>query len=685
MKKISTLLLLSVFSLYQINANAQCDVSEGEVTIVVHTDAYGNEGYWQLVPTGNDCDEETIFEGGNPLVGCDGAGAQDEPPGGYPDDSEITEGEWCLPYGNSYDIIYIDDWGDGAFAFDVLVNGYQIASFDGIGLGGTYTFTVEEPPVYDLSVFGSNLYSYVETGLYDLEAHVFNGGTATITSFDLNYSVDGGATETHNVTGVSIDNFNSIDVEHSVAIDIPTDGVYSIQIWADNINIGNEDLNHANDTLTKEIEAGPGIPNDIDSYVGSMVYPVKVAGTSEQIDDPTDLDFHPVLSNMELWVVNRGIEDTGSNTTTIYEVGSDDQTSINKEDGNAWHFMSLTTGLAFSQNGNFATSPGVYDSNHNGGAAFTGPALWSSDMSIYAEPSGGNGSHLDMLHQSPYCQGIAAEKDNVFWVFDGYTEDIVRYDFAEDHGPGNAYHEDGIVRRYSDDAVKKDADDKIVSHLVLDKDEKWLYVVDHGNQRVIRIDITTGSDEGGTPDYPSPEPIEEYTEYTGYTQELAVSGLSKPAGIDVIDNRMIVSEYETGEIIIYDISSMPAVELSRLSTGMNSVQGLKIGPDGKIWFVDGNSDGVYRLDLAFAGLGEEDEIAISVYPNPSNGDVNIFTDSNLQDGKIEIRNTIGELVYSSIFSGNSQSLQLDTASGLYFVSIYDNESNLIGVEKIIMN
>ena len=661
---------------------SQCDISEGEVTIVVHTDDYGNEGYWQLLPSGNDCGVGTIFEGGNDLVGCDGAGDQDNPPGGYPDNDEIIEGDWCLPIGNSYDIIYTDDWGDGGFAFDVLVNGYQIASFDGIGLGGTYTFVVEEPPLYDLSVFGSNLYSYVETGTYDLEARVFNGGTETITSFDLNYSVDGGAIQTHTVTGISMLNFESEHVDHSIPIDIPTDGIYSVRVWADNINIDNEDLFHDNDTLTKEIEAGPGIPNLIDGFVDALLWPTLIAGSSDDIDRPTDLDFHPVLSNMELWVVNKGTEATGSNTTTIYNAGSDDQTSINKEDGNAWHFMSLTTGLAFSENGNFATSPGVYDANHDGGGAFTGPALWSSDMSIYAEPSGGNGSHLDMLHQSPYCQGIAAEKDNVFWVFDGNTDDIVRYDFAEDHGPGNADHSDAIVRRYSDDEVKKDVDDQIVSHLVLDEEKKWLYVVDHGNQRVIRINITTGSDEGGTPDYPNPEPIEEYSEYTGYTQELVVSDLDKPAGIDVVEDRMIISEYESGEIIIYDISSVPATELGRLNTGLNSVQGVKIGPDGNIWFVDYDSDGVYRMDPAFVGINSN-ELTFNVYPNPSNGNITVSTNL-ISNGDMEIRNTVGELIYSTTFNGTSKTIDIDTAAGLYFVSVYDEDSTLIGTQKFII-
>ena len=285
-----------------------------------------------------------------------------------------------------------------------MVNGYQIATFEGLGLGGRYTFVVEEPPLYDLSVYESNLYEYIETGDYDLEAKVFNRGTETITSFDLNYSVDGGATETHNVASVSIPNYSSITVEHSIAIDLPIEGMYNIKVWADNINIGNEDLYNVNDTLNKEIQVGPGTVNDIESYIDSPVLPTLIAGKGESIDDPTDLDFHPTLTNMELWVVNRGTEGTGSNTTTIFNAGEEGQTSINKEDGNAWHFMSLTTGIAFSQNGNFGTSPGVYDANHDGGSAFTGPSLWSSDMAIYAEPSGGNGSHLDMLHASPYCQ-----------------------------------------------------------------------------------------------------------------------------------------------------------------------------------------------------------------------------------------------------------------------------------------
>ncbi|MBD3639178.1 MAG: T9SS type A sorting domain-containing protein [Crocinitomicaceae bacterium] len=675
MKKI---LMISALLIISGQVYSQCGVGEGEVTLVVQTDDYGYEGYWQIVPSGNACGTGTIDEGGNLTVGCSGAGAQQQDPGGYADNQTYNEGPWCLTLGNQYDLIYTDDWGDGGFHFEISVNGYQIESFEGIGLGGTFTFTVEEPPAYDLSVTGSNIYSYVTTGNYDIHAHIFNSGTTTITSYDLNYTVDNGPVQTHAVTGSSLANYQSEEIMHSIPLSIPVDGVYDIKIWADNINGGNPDGDNGNDTLFKQTEAGPGIPNYIDGYVSAnWTNIVEIANSSDQVNTPTDLDFHPVLTNYELWVINKETESSGGSTVTIYNAGQQSQSSVYKQDGNAWHFMSLPTGMAFGLNGNWASSPGVYDANHNGGSAFTGPSLWSSDMSIYAQPSGGNGSHLDMLHLSPYSQGIASEVDNVYWVFDGYTNDIVRYDFAEDHGPGNSFHGDAIVWRYSDDAVQKDPNDQIVSHLVLDENKQWLYVVDHGNNRVIRIDITTGSDMGGTPNYPMNEPIAEYKEITGYTQETVVStGLTKPAGIDVIGDRMVVSEYESGDIVIYDISTMPAIELERINTGLSSVQGLKIGPDGRIWFVDYNTNGVYRIDAENVSV-EEEEIFLNVYPNPSNGNIQLSS-SALGDGEIQVFDLQGKLVYTQMYTGNTTtSINMNVESGMYILKLQLNNGQSV--------
>ena len=168
------------------------------------------------------------------------------------------------------------------------------------------------------------------------------------------------------------------------------------------------------------------------------------------------------------------------------------------------------------------------------------------------------------------------------------------------------------------------------------------------------------------------EPIAEYLEITGYTQELVLSGLDKPAGIDVIDNRMIISEYQTGEIIIYDITNMPATELERINTGLNSVQGIKIGPDGRIWFVDGISDGVYKLETADLGLNEL-TYEINVYPNPSSGSFNVHV-ANQVEGIVEVSDVNGKIIATQSIDGHSAQLNLDVEPGMYFVNIVSGET-----------
>ena len=80
MKPIYYLISTCIFGLSSLNIIAQCPVGQMEVIIEIETDSYGYEGYWQLVPAGNNCDVGTIWEGGNALeVGCNGAGDQITP------------------------------------------------------------------------------------------------------------------------------------------------------------------------------------------------------------------------------------------------------------------------------------------------------------------------------------------------------------------------------------------------------------------------------------------------------------------------------------------------------------------------------------------------------------------------------------------------------------------------------
>jgi len=319
----------------------------------------------------------------------------------------------------------------------------------------------------------------------------------------------------------------------------------------------------------------------------------KIAGTADKINEPQDLDFNPTRFH-ELWVINKGTEATGGSTVMFGNAGLDEQYADYRQDGNAWHFMSLPSAISFSHTGNWATSANVLDANHQGGI-FTGPTLWAGDLDIYAKYAGPgtNGSHLDMLHASPFSMGIESERENLYWVFDGYNGNIARYDFSSDHGPGQHYHGDGKIHRYTEVKLKRLPD--VPSHLVLDKEKTWLYMVDGGNQRILRLDIHSGSKARDL--NLINEELAEYWEMENsvWQEFLAPSfGLSKPCGIDLKDNRLFVSDYETGEIICFDVSK--SKEIGRINTGKKGIMGIKIGPDHKIWYVNAITNELIRID-----------------------------------------------------------------------------------------
>ncbi|HIA11210.1 MAG TPA: T9SS type A sorting domain-containing protein [Flavobacteriales bacterium] len=590
-------LILTLLGLTCLGANAQCPAGQLEVQIDVTTDGWGFEGYWELVPGGNPCGSGTIFAGGNTTqLGCSGGTATIG--NGYANSTTISEGPWCLTENATYDIKSIDDYNDGGTKYTVKIESFPIYSFTAVGTIDNFSFINSLPPELDASMLTLETSAFMEIGSIDVIGDAENLGATAITSLDINYSIDSGPTVTDALTGLNIAPFTEYNFTHATPWVPTVGGDYTLKVWVSNVNGSAVDSVPANDMITKQITIVGQTPNIISSYTytGNTFAYTEIGNSTDAISIPMDLDFHP---NGELWVVNLGLWNgtgsSGGTTITFYKPGEVGQQSLYRKDSNSKHFMALPTGLAFSLNGNFATSPSVYDANDNGGSPFTGPALWSSDSSIYAQPSGGNGSHLDMLHMSPYAMGIANEKDNIFWVFDSESNDIVKYDFVDDHGPGNTEHGDGKVYRYEDIVVDR-IDLTTACHLAFDDDKKWLYIVDAGSLRVIRLDITTGT-VGGTPSFTNYDGLATYQKVSGATQEVVVSsGLVKPSGIAVIEDRMLVSDNSNGEIIIYDISAIPATEMTRLQTGSAGVMGLEIGPNGKIWYVNTPNNTVNRID-----------------------------------------------------------------------------------------
>jgi hypothetical protein len=341
------------------------------------------------------------------------------------------------------------------------------------------------------------------------------------------------------------------------------------------------------DTLT-----GPTMPAFYKDGKNTAPTFTIIAGTSERVLDPQDLDFHPTRDN-ELWVINKGTDNSGGSTVKIFEAGLATQTTEWRRDGNAWHFMALPSAISFSKtNENFATSANIQDANRNGGT-FTGPSLWSSDLDVYAKyPGPGlNGSHLDMLHGSPYSMGIESDEDNAFWVFDSYYEHIVWYDFADDHGPGHDDHSDGIVYRYPEMKVTREPN--VPAHLVKDVPTGILFVADPASDRVLWMNTQSGKIDRALPLIN--EELASHQEMTGLEWGVfADVNLQDPCGIEVIGNVLYVSDNATGEIIAYDKEAKN--ELGRIETGAKSIMGIKADKNGQLWYVDAEANTVVRID-----------------------------------------------------------------------------------------
>ncbi|HYV95187.1 MAG TPA: T9SS type A sorting domain-containing protein [Chitinophagales bacterium] len=85
---------------------------------------------------------------------------------------------------------------------------------------------------------------------------LLNEGSATITSFDINYSIDGGAPITAPVSGVSIVFGSQYDFIHPTAWTPSSTADYTVTIWASNLNGGNDE-DPADDQLSTIIHVVP--------------------------------------------------------------------------------------------------------------------------------------------------------------------------------------------------------------------------------------------------------------------------------------------------------------------------------------------------------------------------------------------------------------------------------------------
>jgi hypothetical protein len=318
-----------------------------------------------------------------------------------------------------------------------------------------------------------------------------------------------------------------------------------------------------------------------------------VIGTAaDGLDGVRDLEFDPAHPE-RLWTFNTNIH----GVVILFEPGTAQQSAEVRVDTYAQHFMAYVSAAAFGDNGNFASCQESRDEWNVGPQPpddFMGPTLWSADLDIFAmvgqdfPPGAQEGSHLDMLHQSPLCMGIAHESGNAFWASDGLRGNLVHYDFVGDHGPGGSDHSDGIITRYADATITRVAN--VPGHMEFDHDTGMLWVADTGAGRIMRLDPSTGTNVGSLP---GEWDGAEYTGVEGADYVPVIEGLANPCGLVLDAGRLFVSENATGDVIAFDLAGN---ELDRMQTPAQNLMGITLGPDGHLYYADPVANEVVRVD-----------------------------------------------------------------------------------------
>ncbi|OJW81494.1 MAG: hypothetical protein BGO69_08890 [Bacteroidetes bacterium 46-16] len=417
--------------------------------------------------------------------------------------------------------------------------------------------------------------------------------------------------------------------------------------------------------------------SQLDNYLtGTNTFTV-IGTASDNLTSPHDLDFVPGRPD-EWWVLNK--EANGGSIVIFFDAGKVTQSVQFRRDSHNEHFMARSVALAMGDNGTFCSAQEIKNTA-SASSTFMGPALWSNDTSVFARVNQNNwvtgqplGSHLDMLHQSPFGMGVAHDSANVYWYFDGYNGNICRYDFEMPHASGGDDHSDGRIYRYTDVSVVRKPN--IPSHLTLDKQNSWLYIVDGGNNKILRLKTTSGI-IGGNLAVPSTanEPLGSYKSVVNTTTEVVAStGLTSPCGIDYRSGRIIVSDNADGKIYIYDVTAMPAVLLGSINTGTAGIMGVRIDDNNKIWFVNQSTKQLIRIDnpnvLAVPTVASK-KLDVIAYPNPAHDMITVKANNiGASTITVAITDIVGRQVYKTTTRNSTANIDVSNwIKGIYALTV----------------
>ena len=175
-------------------------------------------------------------------------------------------------------------------------------------------------PAFDMSAAAVSNATWmpIANAPFSISGDFTNFGTATVTSFDFNYSINGGATVTSGITAPGVPTLGVINATSSMTWTPTATGTYDIEIWASNIN-GNPDANTSNDRVTKTVNVhGPFVNRRTlhEDFTSSSCPPCLPGGIQlRAILDANPAANHTYLSYPMTWPSTGDPYNTSENVT----------------------------------------------------------------------------------------------------------------------------------------------------------------------------------------------------------------------------------------------------------------------------------------------------------------------------------------------------------------------------------
>lgn len=239
MQRILLSTVIGLAALLPAQLHAQCAAGETEVVVAITTDQYGTETTWELTDiTGN-----TVFADGGPYTNLSSPGTSVKP--------DVTV---CIPDYTVVVFTIYDAYGDGMSSqtygygsYSVTMDGVVIAQGGAFGSSESTMFQTGVPMERDLAILELTVPAQLAIGSQTITGMVHNFGTTAITSFDIHYAVNGGATVDGSISA-------NIAPGSEYAFSHPTPwvadyGTSDITVWLSNTNNEPDQVN-SNDTLS---------------------------------------------------------------------------------------------------------------------------------------------------------------------------------------------------------------------------------------------------------------------------------------------------------------------------------------------------------------------------------------------------------------------------------------------------